>query len=34
MSYRLHSGAQYVAVAVGGGDAWGEGDDVLAFRLP
>ena len=34
MSYRLQSGAQYVAVAVGGGDAWGAGDYVLAFRLP
>jgi quinoprotein glucose dehydrogenase len=34
MSYRLQSGAQYVAVAVGGGDAWGDGDYVLAFRLP
>jgi quinoprotein glucose dehydrogenase len=34
MSYRLISGAQYVAVAVGGGDAWGAGDYVVAFRLP
>jgi glucose dehydrogenase len=34
MSYRLSSGAQYVAVAVGGGDAWGAGDYVLAFRVP
>jgi quinoprotein glucose dehydrogenase len=34
MSYRMASGAQYVAVAVGGGDAWGAGDYVLAFRLP
>jgi quinoprotein glucose dehydrogenase len=34
MSYRLTSGTQYVAVAVGGGDAWGAGDYVLAFRLP
>jgi hypothetical protein len=33
MSYRLRSGEQYVAVAVGGGDAWGEGDYVVAFRL-
>ena len=33
MSYRLASGEQYVAVAVGGGGAWGEGDYVLAFRL-
>jgi hypothetical protein len=34
MSYQMPSGAQFVAVAVGGGDAWGEGDYVLAFRLP
>jgi quinoprotein glucose dehydrogenase len=33
MSYRLASGAQYVAVTVGGGDAWGAGDYVIAFRL-
>jgi quinoprotein glucose dehydrogenase len=33
MSYRLASGEQYVAVAVGGGGAWGEGDYVVAFRL-
>jgi quinoprotein glucose dehydrogenase len=34
MSYRLAGGHQYVAIAVGGGDVWGTGDHVLAFRLP
>jgi quinoprotein glucose dehydrogenase len=34
MSYRLQSGAQYVAVAVGGDDAWGDGDFVVTFRVP
>ena len=34
MSYRLASGEQYVAVAAGGGGAWGTGDHVVAFRLP
>ncbi len=33
VSYRLASGTQYVAVAVGGGGAWGAGDYVVAFRL-
>lgn len=33
MSYQLASGDQYVAIAVGGGDAWGRGDYVIAFRL-
>jgi quinoprotein glucose dehydrogenase len=33
MSYQLASGTQYVAVAVGGGGAWGTGDSVVAFRL-
>ena len=33
MSYRLASEQQFVAVAVGGGDAWGTGDYVVAFRL-
>jgi quinoprotein glucose dehydrogenase len=33
MTYRLASGAEYVAVAVGGGGAWGAGDYVMAFRL-
>ncbi len=31
-SYRLASGAEYVAVAVGGGGAWGTGDYLVAFR--
>jgi quinoprotein glucose dehydrogenase len=34
MSYRLASGEQFVAIAVGGGGAWGTGDHVVAFRLP
>lgn len=33
MSYRLASGQQFVAIAVGGGGAWGVGDYVVAFRL-
>ena len=33
MSYRLSSGDQFVAVAVGGGGAWGAGDYVVAFKL-
>ncbi len=33
-SYQLPSGAQFVVVAVGGGGAWGAGDQVIAFRLP
>ena len=33
MSYRLASGEQFVAIAVGGGGAWGTGDYVVAFRL-
>jgi quinoprotein glucose dehydrogenase len=32
MTYQLASGAEYVAVAVGGGGAWGTGDYVMAFR--
>lgn len=32
MSYRLASGEQFVAVAVGGGGAWGAGDYVVAFK--
>ena len=32
MTYRLPSGVEYVAVAVGGGGAWGTGDYVIAFR--
>jgi quinoprotein glucose dehydrogenase len=31
MTYRLASGVEYVAVAVGGGGAWGTGDYVVAF---
>jgi len=34
MTYRLASGEQFVAIAVGGGDVFGEGDYVVAFRLP
>ncbi|HSD54660.1 MAG TPA: pyrroloquinoline quinone-dependent dehydrogenase [Burkholderiales bacterium] len=34
MSYRLADGTQYVAVSAGGGDVWGKGDWVVAFRLP
>ena len=34
MSYRLASGDQFVAIAVGGGGAWGAGDYVVAFKLP
>jgi quinoprotein glucose dehydrogenase len=33
MSYRLASGEQFVAIAVGGGGAWGIGDYVVAFHL-
>ena len=33
MGYRLASGEQFVAIAVGGGGAWGAGDYVVAFRL-
>jgi quinoprotein glucose dehydrogenase len=33
MSYRLSSGDQFVAIAVGGGGAWGTGDHVVVFRL-
>jgi len=34
MSYQLESGEQYVVVAVGGGDMFGSGDHLVAFRLP
>lgn len=34
MSYRLASGDQYMAIAVGGGEEFGKGDYVVAFRLP
>lgn len=33
MTYLLASGEQYVAIAVGGGGAFGVGDYVVAFRL-
>ena len=33
MTYRLASGEDYVAVAAGGGGAWGTGDHVMAFRV-
>ncbi|RPI59209.1 MAG: hypothetical protein EHM50_09565 [Lysobacterales bacterium] len=33
MSYQLERGEQYVAIAAGGGDVWGAGDYVVAFRL-
>jgi quinoprotein glucose dehydrogenase len=33
MSYRLASGEQFVAIAVGGGGAFGAGDYVVAFKL-
>jgi quinoprotein glucose dehydrogenase len=33
MSYRLASGEQFVAIAVGGGGAWRAGDSVVAFHL-
>jgi len=32
MTYTLSSSVEYVAVAVGGGGAWGVGDYVIAFR--
>jgi quinoprotein glucose dehydrogenase len=32
-SYQLASGEQFVAVAVGGGGAWGVADHVVAFHL-
>jgi quinoprotein glucose dehydrogenase len=34
MSYQLRSGEQFVVIAVGGGDVWGAGDYLVAFRLP
>jgi quinoprotein glucose dehydrogenase len=33
MVYRVDSGAEHVAIAVGGGGAWGTGDYVIAFRV-
>lgn len=34
MSYQLDSGEQFVVISVGGGDAFGTGDSVVAFSLP
>jgi quinoprotein glucose dehydrogenase len=34
MTYRARDGRQYVVVASGGADVWGEGDAVVAFALP
>ena len=34
MTYQLASGEQLVAISVGGGGIFGEGDYVVAFRLP
>jgi quinoprotein glucose dehydrogenase len=34
MSYRVPSGEQFVAIAVGGGDLFGKGDYLIAFHLP
>jgi hypothetical protein len=33
MLYRIDSGAEHVAIAVGGGGPWGAGDHVIAFRV-
>jgi quinoprotein glucose dehydrogenase len=33
MSYQLPSGDQFVAIAVGGGGAFGKGDYIVTFRL-
>ena len=33
MSYQLPSGEQFVVIAVGGGDLFGTGDHLVAFRL-
>jgi quinoprotein glucose dehydrogenase len=33
MAYRLASGERFVVIAVGGGDLFGEGDYLVAFRL-
>jgi len=33
MSYQLRSGEQFVVIAVGGGDVFGTGDYLVAFRL-
>ena len=34
MTFRLGSGEQLVVIAVGGGEIFGEGDHLVAFRLP
>jgi glucose dehydrogenase len=34
MSYQLRSGEQFVVIAVGGGEVFGKGDYLVAFRLP
>lgn len=34
MTYQLESGEQYVAIVVGGGGPFGEGDHVVVFGLP
>jgi quinoprotein glucose dehydrogenase len=34
MSYQLRSGEQFVVIAVGGGEVFGIGDYLVAFRLP
>jgi quinoprotein glucose dehydrogenase len=33
MSYQVSSGEQYVVIAVGGGDVFGKGDYLVAFRI-
>jgi quinoprotein glucose dehydrogenase len=33
MSFQLDSGEQLVVIAAGGGDVWGAGDSLIAFRL-
>lgn len=33
MTYE-HNGRQYVVIAAGGGNVWGEGDSIIAFALP
>lgn len=34
MTYMARDGRQYVVVAAGGGDVWGNGDALVAFALP
>jgi len=33
MTYQLENGTQYVAVAAGGGDVFGDGDAVVVWKL-